>query len=72
MNKTWLTLIVLALFTLLVVIGYEFYLSVSGSNKQFDKTSPVKVNQDLGRIPLTRLDELQENILITNQELDQK
>lgn len=72
MNPTWTKLIVLALITLLAVIGYEFYLSVTGSNQSFDKTIPVIVKSDLGTKQLDALQNSSSYILVPNTELDDK
>lgn len=70
MNKTWITLIVMAMVTILLIVGYQFYISFSGQNVDFTKTlGSEKVSPNLGVTELEFLDTLEENVVVDDNEL---
>ena len=71
MNKNWFTLVIISVITLLIVIGYQFYISINGGNTGFGKTiSPIE--SDLGQSVLDAIKELDKNAPIRNEALDNK
>jgi hypothetical protein len=73
MNKTWLTIVIIASATLLAIISYNFYISITGGNVTFDKSvADLEMSTDLGQKQLTYIKELNVNISIPNSELDNK
>jgi len=71
MNKNWLTLIVIAIITTIIYMGYQFYFSLSGANITFDKTiEPIE--PDLGRNVLDAVMELDSGMPVRDEALNNK
>ena len=71
MNKNWLTLVVIALITILAVIGYEFYNSITGGNTDFNKTV-TPINSDLGVSTLDAVKKLDLDAPVRDEALNNK
>jgi hypothetical protein len=71
MNKNWLTLIIIAIITLLSVIGYQFYISITGQNTGFSKTV-MPINPDLGTSTLNAIQTLDLSAPVRNEALNNK
>ena len=70
MNKTWITLIVVAVVSTLVVVGYNFYLSITGQNNQFVRPTKPNIEPNIGVEQLTYIKSLESYVLVGNDELD--
>lgn len=71
MNKTWITLIIVAVVTILAIVGYNFYRSISGDNLEFTKAvAGTPISPDLGTEQLEYLTVLQENVEVQSEDLD--
>jgi hypothetical protein len=71
MNKSWIALIVVAVITMLAVMGFEFYNSFSGSNVDFTpKFTDTSIPNDLGTKQLKFIDSLSQVITITDSQLN--
>lgn len=71
MDKTWLGLVVIGLIEVAAFVGYQFYLSVTGQNVEFEKKiEETELVPDLGVEQLVQLEELQNNVLVKDSELD--
>lgn len=71
MNRTWIAFLILVIATIVGVIGYEFYISISGGNVSFDKT----VNQlpaSLGAEKIDAFSPLVENMPVKDATLNNK
>lgn len=71
MSKSWIILIGIAILTLLAMIGYDFYNSISGNNVGFTK-QVAQINPDLGEKQLQLLGTMDQKVLIKNSDLDNK
>lgn len=72
MNKSWIFIIVIAIVSMLAIIGFEFYMSVSGGNSEFVKQiQDEPINPDLGVNKLDFISSLEDNILVVDESLDQ-
>ncbi|MEI7578639.1 MAG: hypothetical protein WCJ58_01210 [bacterium] len=72
MNKTWITLIAMAIITVLIMIGYEFFLSFTGQKSKFTKPPINQINPDLGIQELNYIKSLEGNVIRKNEQLDAK
>lgn len=70
MNKTWISLIVIALLSLLTIVGYEFYRSISGASSDFVKVVTINVEPDLGTAQLDAVEILNENVMVDDESLE--
>jgi len=69
MNRSWITLVIVAVFTLLIIAGYEFVNSLTGANLDFSKeVNPIE--NDLGTQELMFLKEIKANVQIPDENLD--
>lgn len=71
MNKNWLTLVIIAVITIIGIIVYQFYNSISGANADFNK-SVTSINSDLGMTTLNAVKKLDENVPVRDEALDNK
>ena len=70
MNKSWITLIGIAILTLLAIVGYEFYLSLTGVKSTFSKPSLMILEEDLGIAELEYIETLEGVVLKEDSSLD--
>jgi hypothetical protein len=71
MNKNWIVLLIVAVFTLISYVGYTFYVSITGENTGFGKVvNPI--NRDLGSQVLDKIALLDENAPVRDEALDNK
>jgi hypothetical protein len=71
MSKSWIVLIVIAIITMLAIIGFEFYQSVSGANVQFTpKYETTDIAPDLGRKELLYLEQLETSVEVRDETLN--
>jgi len=70
MNKTWIALIIVAIFSTFVVVGYNFYLSVTGQNNKFVRPPQSRIEPDLGVKQLIYIKSLEDNVLVVDDTLD--
>ncbi|HLD03145.1 MAG TPA: hypothetical protein VJC17_00030 [Candidatus Dojkabacteria bacterium] len=69
MNRSWITLVVVAVVTLIIIAGYEFVNSLTGANLDFSKqVSPIE--NDLGTQELIFLKGIKDNIQTPDENLD--
>lgn len=71
MTKSWVIIIIIAVISILAVVGYDFYNSISGNNLSFNK-EVKQIAPDLGTKQLQVLDTMNVNILVKNEELTDK
>ena len=70
MNKTWVTLIIISLGTIMLMVTYQFYVSLSGQNVEFAKTLENPIDPNLGTFELDYLNSIRSNVQIENEELE--
>ncbi|MCA9383574.1 hypothetical protein KC909_04355 [Candidatus Dojkabacteria bacterium] len=70
MNKTWVTLIIISLGTIMLMVAYQFYVSLSGQNVEFAKTLENPIDPNLGTFELDYLNSIRSNVQIENEELE--
>jgi predicted negative regulator of RcsB-dependent stress response len=71
MSKSWIALIVIAILSMLAMVGYDFYNSLSGNNIGFSK-QVQQITPDLGQKQLQVLDTMDQKVLVKNADLDNK
>ena len=71
MNKNWLSLIIVAVVTLVGMIGYEFYISINGGNTDFSKTVTA-IDPDLGVTTLNAVKKLDLTAPVRDEALNNK
>ncbi|KXK08945.1 MAG: hypothetical protein QY330_02990 [Candidatus Dojkabacteria bacterium] len=71
MSKSWILLIVIAVITMLVVGGFEFYQSISGTNIEFQKrVVNLQISSSLGTDVLDSVRVLDQGFFVRDGELD--
>ncbi|MFQ5492960.1 MAG: hypothetical protein ACE5DX_02250 [Candidatus Dojkabacteria bacterium] len=71
MNRSWIALIVIAVVTMLGIIGYEFFQSLSGANVEFRRgIQTTELPADLGTKQLGFVGFLEESVLVKDAELE--
>ena len=71
MNRLWTFLIVVAIIVMIAMIGYQFYVSVTGGNVTFS-ASVVPISSDLGVNELKSFQPLTQNQPIKDDSLNNK
>lgn len=71
MNKNWLALVIVAVITLVIYVGYQFYISLSGENSGFGK-SVNAIESDLGADVLDAIKKLDQEAPVRDEALDNK
>jgi len=72
MSKSWITLMVIAIITMFVVIGFEFYQSLSGANSEFERrVINLDIRSDLGTDVLDGVSLLESGLVVQDEELDE-
>jgi len=70
-ERAWYTLVLIGFIEVLIFIAYQFYMSISGQNVDLVKrVSDTPISPELGVERLQKMDYLQDNILIKDEELD--
>lgn len=69
-ERTWFILIVIGFLEVLIFVGYQFYVSITGQNVDLvKKVNDEPIPASLGVENLEKLNSLQQNIIIQNEEL---
>lgn len=69
-ERTWFILIVIGFLEVLTFVGYQFYVSITGQNVDLvKKVNDEPIPASLGVENLEKLNSLQQNIIIQNEEL---
>lgn len=70
-ERTWYTLVLIGFIEVLIFIAYQFYMSISGQNVDLVKrVSDTPIAPELGVERLQKMDYLQNNVLIKDEELN--
>lgn len=70
-ERTWYTLVLIGFVEVLIFVGYQFYTSLTGQNVDLvKKVDDTPISPELGVEKLQRMDHLQNNILVRDDELN--
>jgi len=70
-ERTWYILVMIGFIEVIIFVGYQFYVSISGQNVDLVKrVDDTPISPELGVERLQKLDHLYNNILVKDEELN--
>ncbi len=70
-ERTWYILVLIGFIEVLIFVGYQFYTSLTGQNVDLVKrVDDTPISPQLGVERLQKMDSLQQNILIRDDQLN--